>query len=133
LTQCKPEETPGRKATGPSAGNCEGQPGYQTSAGGNPEQIEEVLTMRLIPLILVALLPSVMLASVTLSSCPADVDNFVSIARDAMDDGNYITAFALYECALRRDPHSSEALAGRLMARAFMEECSAMQIQLSSR
>ena len=89
--------------------------------------------MRLIPLILVALLPSVMLASVTLSSCPADVDNFVSIARDAMDVGNYITAFALYECALRRDPHSSEALAGRLMARAFMEECSAMQIQLSSR
>jgi cytochrome c-type biogenesis protein CcmH/NrfG len=88
--------------------------------------------MRLIPIILVALLPSVILASVTLSSCPANVDNYVSIAREAMDDGNYITAFALYECALRRDPHSLEALAGRFVARAFMEECSAMQIQVSS-
>ena len=73
-----------------------------------------------------------MLASVTISSCPASVDNYVSIAREAMDDGNYVTAFALYECALRRDPHSSEALAGRLMARAFMEECSAMQIRAGS-
>ena len=88
--------------------------------------------MRLIPIILVALLPSVMLASVTISSCPASVDNYVSIAREAMDNGNYVTAFALYECALRRDPHSSEALAGRLIARASMEECSAMQIQLGS-
>ena len=90
--------------------------------------------MRLIPIILVALLPSVMLASVTLSSCPADVDNFVSIARDAMEDGNYVTAFVLYEFALRRDPDSSEALKGSLMARAFMVECSStMQLQVSSR
>ncbi len=75
-----------------------------------------------------------MLASVTLSTTPADVDSFVNIAREAIEDGNYVTAFALYECALRRDPHSSEALAGRLMARAFMEECSTtMQMQLSVR
>ncbi len=75
-----------------------------------------------------------MLASVTLSSCPADVDSFISIAREAMEDGNYVTAFALYECALRRDPHSSEALAGRLMARAFMVEYSyTMQIQVTTR
>ncbi len=135
LTQCKPDETPGRKATDPSLGNREGQPGYQTSArGGTPEQVEEVLRMRLIPIILVVLLPSVMLASVTVSTCTADVDSFISIAREAMKDGNYIIAFALYECALRRDPHSSEALAGRLMARAFMVECcSATQIQVTSR
>lgn len=102
-------------------------------SGGNPGQVEEVLRMKLIPLILVVLLPSVMLASVTVSTSPASVDNYISIARDAMDNGDYVTAFAIYECALRRDPHSSEALAGRLMARAFMEECSAMQEQVSSR
>ncbi len=40
LTQCKPEEIPGRKATDPSPGNREGQPGYQTSArGGTLEQV----------------------------------------------------------------------------------------------
>ena len=75
-----------------------------------------------------------MLASVTVSTCPADVDNFVSIAGEAMVDGDYVTAFALYECALRRDPHSSEALAGRLMAMAFMVECrSAMPILVTLR
>ncbi len=75
-----------------------------------------------------------MLAGVTVSSCTADVDSFISIAREAMEDGNYVTAFALYECALRREPHSSEALAGCLMARAFMVECcSATQIQVTLR
>lgn len=75
-----------------------------------------------------------MLAGVAVSSCPADVDSFVSIAREAMEDGNYVAAFALYECALRREPHSSEALAGRLMARAFMVECySTTQILVTSR
>ena len=79
--------------------------------------------MRLIPIILVALLPSVLLASVIVSSCPADAESFISIAKEAMVDGNYVTAFALYECALQRDPHSIEALEGRLMAMAFMVEC----------
>ena len=75
-----------------------------------------------------------MLASVTVSSCPADVDSFVSIAREAMMDGNYVTAFAMYDCALRRDPLSLEALAGRLMAMAFMVECnSATPILVTSR
>jgi len=101
---------------------------------GETQRIEEVLKMRLIPLILVALLPSVMLASVTVSSCPADAECFVSIAREAMVDGNYVTAFAMYECALRRDPRSLEALAGRLMAMAFMvERNSASPILVTSR
>ncbi len=90
--------------------------------------------MRLIPLILVALLPSVMLAGVTVSSCPADVDSFVSIARVAMVDGDYVTGYAMYECALRRDPLSLEALVGRLMAMAFMVEFhSATPIQVTAR
>jgi cytochrome c-type biogenesis protein CcmH/NrfG len=75
-----------------------------------------------------------MLASVTVSSCPADAESFVSIAREAMVDGDYVTAFALYECALRRDPHSLEAIAGRFMAMAFMVECQpATLIQVTSR
>lgn len=89
--------------------------------------------MRWIPLLLVALLPSVLLASVTVSTSPANVDTFVTIAREAMDDENYVTAFALYECALRRDPHSSAALAGRLAARAHMEEYSITEIMVASR
>ena len=88
--------------------------------------------MKFMPFILVVLLPSVMLASVVVSSAPASVDNYLSMAREALEDGNYITAFALYECALQRDPHSLEAFAGRLIARASMKECSTMQIQLCS-
>lgn len=89
--------------------------------------------MRWIPLILVALLPSVLLAGVIVSTSPANVDTFVTIAREAMDDGNYVTAFALYECALRRDPHSSAALAGRLAARARMEEYVLTEPMVASR
>jgi len=85
--------------------------------------------MKFLPLILVALLPSVMLASVIVSSVPASVENYLSMAREALEDGNYITAFALYECVLRRDPHSLEAFAGSLIARAYMKECSTMQIR----
>ena len=134
MTKCKPEEIPGRKATGPEAGKPGRTAGLPDVCKGKPGQIEEVLKMRLIPLILVALLPSVMLASVTVSSCAADVDSFVSIAGEAMMEGNYVTAFALYECALRRDPYSSEALVGRLMAMAFMVEChSTTPIQVTSR
>lgn len=88
--------------------------------------------MRWIPLVMVALLPSVLLAGVTLSTSPATTDSFVSIAREAMEDGDYVTAFALYECALRRDPHSSEALAGRLAARALMVECTGMELLVAS-
>ncbi|MCK4504957.1 MAG: hypothetical protein KAW14_05025 [Candidatus Aegiribacteria sp.] len=89
--------------------------------------------MRWIPILMVALLPSVMLAGVTVSTSPANVDTFVIIAREAMDDGNYVTAFALYECALRRDPHSSAALAGRLVARTHMEEYNITELLVASR
>ena len=89
--------------------------------------------MRWIPLLMVALLPSVLLASVTVSTSPANVDTFVTIARESMEDGEYVTAFALYECALRRDPHSSEALAGRLAARAYMEEYTVIELMVASR
>jgi hypothetical protein len=78
--------------------------------------------MKWIPLVLVTLLPSVLFGYVTVTSSPASADSFVSIARDAMDDGDFVTAWVLYECALRRDPHSPEALAGRLAARAMTEE-----------
>ncbi len=89
--------------------------------------------MRWIPLLMVALLPSVLLASVTVSTSIANADTFVTIARDAMDDGDYVTAFALYECALRREPHSSAALAGRLAARAHLEECIGTELMVASR
>ncbi len=89
--------------------------------------------MKWIPLLMVALLPSVLLAGVIVSTSPASVDTFVSIAREAMDDGNYVTAFALYECALRRDPHSSAALAGRMVARAQMEEFTEIEVMVASR
>ncbi|MCK4671715.1 MAG: hypothetical protein KAT47_04165 [Candidatus Aegiribacteria sp.] len=89
--------------------------------------------MRWIPLLMVALLPSVLLAGVTVSTSPANVDTFVTIAREAMEDENYVTAFALYECALRRDPHSSAALAGRLAARAHMEEYFITELMVASR
>jgi len=78
--------------------------------------------MKWIPLLLVTLLPSVLLGSVTVTSAPASCEVFVSTAREAMDAGDYVTAWVLYECALRRDPHSPEALAGRLAARALTEE-----------
>jgi hypothetical protein len=78
--------------------------------------------MKWIPLVLVALLPSVLLGFVTVTSAPASADAFVSIARESMDAGDFVTAWVLYECALRRDPHSPEALAGRLAARALTEE-----------
>jgi hypothetical protein len=62
------------------------------------------------------------MASVTISTTPADSDSFISIAWSAMDDGDYVAAFALFDCALRRAPHSLEAFAGRLLARGFMED-----------
>jgi len=77
--------------------------------------------MKCVLLMLVALLPTVLFAGVTVESSPANVDGFVSVAREALDTGDYVTAWALYECALRRDPHSPQALAGRLAARAMME------------
>lgn len=89
--------------------------------------------MKWMPLLMVALLPSVMLAGVIVSSVPANSDSFISFARDAMENEDYVTAFALYECALRRDPQSSEALAGRLMARSFMERDLKEHVQVTSR
>lgn len=87
--------------------------------------------MKYIPLVLVMLLPSVMLASVSVSSTPADADGFINVAQEAMQNGDYVAAFALYECALRRDPHSSKARIGSLMARALMEEHSAELVAIS--
>lgn len=77
--------------------------------------------MKLIPLIVVALLPSVLLAGVIESSVPADADSFIRMAWQAMGDSDYLTAYALFDCALRRVPLSLEALAGRALAEAFMK------------
>jgi len=88
--------------------------------------------MKYVPLVLVLLLPSVMLASVSVSSTSADADGFISVAEEAMSDGDYVAAFALFECALRRDPHSSEARIGSLMARALMEEHSAELVAVTA-
>lgn len=77
--------------------------------------------MKLIPWIMVALLPSVLLAGVVVSSVPADADSFVRMAWQAMGDADYLTAYALFDCALRRVPLSLEALAGRALAEAFMK------------
>lgn len=78
--------------------------------------------MKWIPLLMVTLLPSVLFAGVVVTSAPATPENLVVVARASMEEGDYVTAWALYECALRRDPHSPEALAGRLAARAELEE-----------
>lgn len=77
--------------------------------------------MKLMPWIMVALLPSVLLAGVIESSVPADADSFVRMAWQAMGDSDYLTAYALFDCALRRVPLSLEALAGRALAEAFMK------------
>lgn len=89
--------------------------------------------MKCIPLVLVALLPMVLFAGVTVESSPANAQTFVSIARVALDDGEFFTAWALYECALRRDPRSPEALAGRLAAWAMMEDSASEQVTIAVR
>jgi hypothetical protein len=63
-----------------------------------------------------------MFAGVTITSAPANAGSFISIAWQAMDDGDYVTAYALFDCALRRAPLSLEAIAGRLLARSFLED-----------
>ena len=88
--------------------------------------------MKWIPLLLVALLPTVLFGYTTVSSDPASADTFVSVARELMDDGDFVTAWVLYECALRRDPHSPEALAGRLAARAMMEESTSSGLMIAA-
>lgn len=77
--------------------------------------------MKMIPLIMVALLPSVLLAGVIVSSAPANADSFMEMAWRAMGDADYLTAYALFDCALRRVPLSLEANAGRALAEAFMK------------
>ncbi len=89
--------------------------------------------MRWVPLLMVALLPSVLLAGVTITSAPANADSFISIAWQAMHDGDYVTAYALFDCALRRAPLSLEALAGRLLARSFMEDGPTVQLAYGTR
>ena len=108
----KPGEIPGRRATGPSLvlpGRIAGLPNALDAwhPGG-----WEVLTMKWIPLIVIALLPSVLLAGVTITSEPASVEVYLIAAWRAMDDGDYVAAWALYEYAQERDPHSPEAMAG---------------------
>ena len=79
--------------------------------------------MKWTPVFLLALLPSVLLAGVTVASSPASTEVYLMSAWKAMEDGDYVAAWALYECALERNPHSPEALAGYSAARSASEEC----------
>jgi hypothetical protein len=88
--------------------------------------------MKWIPLIVIALLPSVLLAGVTVASEPASVEVYLIAAWQAMEDGDYVAAWALYEQALERDPHSPEALAGCIAAMHASERCCSAETQLVS-
>lgn len=84
--------------------------------------------MRWISFLMIALLPSVLIAGVTISSVPANADSFTGMAWESMRDGDYVTAFALFDCALRRAPLSLEAFAGKMLARSFMEDRPTVQM-----
>ncbi len=89
--------------------------------------------MKWIPVIVIALLPSVLLAGVTISSEPASVEVYLIAAWSAMEDGDYVAAWALYEYALERNPHSPEAWAGCTAARYASEKsCSAVTHPVTS-
>ena len=78
--------------------------------------------MKWIPVIVIALLPSVLLAGVTVASEPASVEVYLIAAWKAMEEGDYVAAWALYEYALERNPHSPEAMAGCTAARYASEK-----------
>ena len=83
--------------------------------------------MKWIPFAVIALLPSVLLAGVTVTSEPSSVEVYLIAAWNAMEEGDYVAAWALYEYALERNPHSPEALAGFTAARYASEKsCSAV-------
>jgi hypothetical protein len=77
--------------------------------------------MKWMPLLLAALLPSVLSAGVTVITSPATVETYVGKASDAMQNGDYITAWAFFECALMVSPSSSEAIFGLSVARAGVQ------------
>jgi hypothetical protein len=88
--------------------------------------------MKWIPVLVIALLPSVLLAGVTVASEPASTEVYLIAAYRAMEDGDYVAAWALYEYALERNPHSPEALAGCIAARCALEKCCSAEAQLVS-
>ena len=61
-------------------------------------------------------LPTVLLASVTETVVPSTCVAYLAVAGTAMESGDFDVALLLYEKAVERDPHSREALAGRLIA-----------------
>lgn len=79
--------------------------------------------MKLLPVLLVTLLPSVVLAGVEVTTIEATVDTYLGLARNAVDRGDFVAAWVMYECALTREPGCPEALAGRLAARAAATDC----------
>ncbi|GEM_PF-1483946 len=77
--------------------------------------------MKMAVVIAALLLPAVLLASVTETVVPSTSVAYLLIAGNAMEDGDFDVALLLYEKAVERDPHSREALAGRLIA--FVGSC----------
>jgi hypothetical protein len=89
--------------------------------------------MKWTPILVIALLPSVLLAGVTITSTPSSVEVYLIAAWDEMEDGDYVSAWALYEYALERNPHSPEAMAGCIAARyAIVKSCSAVTHPVTS-
>jgi hypothetical protein len=86
--------------------------------------------MKWIPVTVILLLPSVLLAGVTVASEPASVEVYLIAAWKAMEDGDYVSAWALYELALERNPHSPEARAGCNAARLASERSCSAAVQL---
>ncbi len=76
--------------------------------------------MKQLAITMVVLLPMVLSAAVTETVVPATAGSFVQVAREALDAGDCEAAYILFQEALERDPHSREALGGRLYAYATM-------------
>jgi hypothetical protein len=72
--------------------------------------------MRKFVVLVALLLPAVLLASVTETVIPSTSSAYLAAAGSAMEEGSFDVALLLYEEAVKREPHSQIALAGRLMA-----------------
>lgn len=77
--------------------------------------------MKQLAIVLVMLLPMTLSAAVTETVVPANSVSLVEAARETMKAGDYESAYLLFQVALERDPHSPEALDGRGIALALME------------
>ncbi|RKZ04817.1 hypothetical protein DRQ21_01610 [Candidatus Fermentibacteria bacterium] len=77
--------------------------------------------MKMAVVIAALLLPAVLLASVTETVVPSTSEAYLAVAGTAMESGDFDVALLLYEKAVERNPHSREALAGRLIA--FTRSC----------